>query len=89
MFYCVFMEDNLEVIIIRNLDKVKPYELKGFVNYDSISSLNFCAEMLSLFLKTDHNYSKKDILEFPFQYQNLSQEEIDLFKSRLNYYLKL
>jgi len=81
------MGETLEVIIVKNFDKEKPYEVKGFVKYDSISSLQFCAEVLSVCLKSDHRLSKNDILIFPFQYKNLSQEEIDLFKSKLKYYI--
>lgn len=82
-----FMENRLEVIIIKILKDEKPsYELKGSVNYDSLSTLSFCAEVLATCLRMDYTFSKEEIVQFPFKYQNLTSEDIDLFKSKIDYY---
>lgn len=80
------MNATLEATITKNSENAKPFELSGFVHYSSISSLNFCAEVLSTCLRADHKLSKEEIIQFPYTYQNLTDEEITLFKSRLDHY---
>ena len=80
------MEETLELIIIKNSEHEKPFELRGFIGYDSISSLSFCAEVISICLRSDHKFSKEQIIHFPYKYQNLTNDEIAFFKTRLEYY---